>query len=203
MAERTMFYWGKMYIEQIKAGDTYDKLKKCITINILDFECTQLNKIHSSYHITEDESQYSLTEVLEIRFLELPKLEKEGIEKDEGAAITQWMEFIAAKSKEVMEMLAQKNEEIGKAYDQLQVMSKNEKARMSYEAREAEIHDQMTRIKTVKEEGISIVIEKGTKNKAIEDASNFLKLGVSEEIVAKGTELSVERVSEIKKNIVD
>ncbi len=199
MAERTMFYWGKMYIEQIKAGDTYDKLKKCITINILDFECTPLNKIHSSYHITEDESRYRLTEVLEIRFLELPKLEKEGIEKDEGAAITQWMEFIAAKSKEVMEMLAQKNEEIGKAYNQLQVMSKNENARMGYEARKAEIHDQMTRIKTAKEEGITIGIE----NKAIEDALNFLKLGVSEEIVAKGTGLSVERVAEIKKNMMD
>ena len=203
MAERTMFYWGKMYIEQIKAGDTYDKLKKCITINILDFECTPLNKIHSSYHITEDESRYRLTEVLEIRFLELPKLEKEGIEKDENAAITQWMEFIGAKSKEVMEMLALKNEEIGKAYDQLQVMSKNEKARMGYAAREAEIHDQMTRMKSAKEEGIAIGIDIGIEKGATENATNLLKLGVSEEIVAKGTGLSVERVAEIKKNMMD
>jgi len=206
MAERTMFYWGKMYIEQIKSGDSYDKLKKCITINILDFECTPLNKIHSSYHITEDESHYRLTEALEIRYLELPKLEKEDIEKDENAAITQWMEFIAAKSKEVMEMLAQKNEEIGKAYDELQVMSKNEKARMNYEAREAEIHDQMTRIKSAKEEGITIGIEKGIEkgenSKAIKVAENFLKMGFTVEEVAKGSELAIDKVLEIKKKMI-
>ena len=31
MAERTMFYWSKMYSAQIKPGDTYDKLKKFVT----------------------------------------------------------------------------------------------------------------------------------------------------------------------------
>ena len=52
MAERTLFYWSKMYNGQIKSGDTYDKLKKCITINIVDFECLPINKVHSSFHIT-------------------------------------------------------------------------------------------------------------------------------------------------------
>jgi hypothetical protein len=27
MPERTLFYWSKMYVSQIKAGDTYDQLK--------------------------------------------------------------------------------------------------------------------------------------------------------------------------------
>ncbi|MFZ3132044.1 MAG: Rpn family recombination-promoting nuclease/putative transposase [Desulfosporosinus sp.] len=40
MPERTMFYWSKMYINQIKPGDPYHALKKCITINIVDFKCT-------------------------------------------------------------------------------------------------------------------------------------------------------------------
>ena len=34
MAERTLYYWSKMYTSQIKSGDSYRKLKKCITINI-------------------------------------------------------------------------------------------------------------------------------------------------------------------------
>ncbi|GCD08987.1 hypothetical protein Ctaglu_06100 [Clostridium tagluense] len=183
-----------MYIEQIKSGDPYDKLKKCITINILDFECTPLNKIHSSYHITDDETGYRLTEVLEIRYLELPKLEKEGVEKDENAAITQWMEFIGAKSKEVMEVLALKNEEIGKAYDQLQVMSKNEKARMAYESRQAEIHDQMTRMKTAKEEG--------SNERAIKVAEKMLKRGDSIEDIVDMTDLPKEAVMELKRKMM-
>lgn len=91
MAERTAYYWAKMYNEQIKSGEPYDKLNKCITINIVDFKCTPLSKIHTSYHITEDESGYRLTEVLEIHYLELPKLEDAAIVKDHDAAITQWM----------------------------------------------------------------------------------------------------------------
>jgi len=47
MPERTLFDWSKMYVSQIKAGDMYDRLKKCITINIVDFKCTPLKQVHS------------------------------------------------------------------------------------------------------------------------------------------------------------
>lgn len=189
MAERTTFYWSKMYTGQIKSGDTYDKLKKCITINILDFECIPLNKLHTSYHITEDETNYRLTEILEIHYLELPKLIKDNIEKDENSAITQWMEFIGAKSKEVMEMLAAKNKEIKKAYNELLVISKNEKARMAYEAREAEIHDQKTRIKSAKEEGI--------KEGKLEIARNLLDI-LDDKTIALKTGFSIEEIKKLR-----
>jgi predicted transposase/invertase (TIGR01784 family) len=58
MPERTMFYWSKMYTSQVKPDDPYDMLQKCITINIVDFKCTPLKKLHSSYHLTEDETGY-------------------------------------------------------------------------------------------------------------------------------------------------
>ncbi|MDP4146881.1 MAG: Rpn family recombination-promoting nuclease/putative transposase [Bacillota bacterium] len=191
MAERTLFYWSKMYTSQIKPGDTYDMLKKCITINIVDFKCTPLKKLYSSYHLSEDKTGYRLTDILEIHFLEIPKLFDEDIEKDEDDPVVQWMEFLDAKSKGVMEMLAKKNKHIKKAYDILQIVSNDEKARMLYEAREAEISDQKTRIKSAKEEGK----EEGKEEAAI----NFLKLGVSEEIVAEGTGLPLEKILELKK----
>lgn len=72
MAERTMFYWSKMYISQVKSGDPYHTLKKCITINIVDFRCTPLQKVHSRYHLTEDETGYRLTDILEVHFLDYP-----------------------------------------------------------------------------------------------------------------------------------
>lgn len=193
MAERTMFYWSKMYSGQIKPGDTYDKLKKCVTINIVDFKCTPLKKLYSSYHITEDKTGYRLTDILEVHFLEIPKLFDEDIERDENDPIVQWMEFLEAQSKGVMEMLAEKNKDIKKAYDLLQIISKDEKARMLYEAKYAEISDQKTRIKSAE--------EKGRKEGAIENAINFLKLGINEEIVAKGTGLTIEKILELKKQM--
>lgn len=80
MAERTIFYWSKMYTSQIKPGDTYDKLKKCVTINIVDFKCTPLKKLYSTYHLTEDKTGYRLTDIIEVHFLEIvrPDVELEA-----------------------------------------------------------------------------------------------------------------------------
>lgn len=195
MPERTLFYWSKMYTAQVKPGDTYDKLKKCITINIVDFKCTPLKKLHTSYHLIEDETGHKLTDILEVHFLEIPKLFDEDIEINEDDPIVQWMEFLDGKSKGVMEMLAQKNESIKKAYNLLQIISKDEKARMIYEAREAELRDQLTRIKSAE--------EKGANEKSIKIAKNLLKMGLSIEQVATAAEITIEQVKKIKEELVN
>lgn len=197
MAERTLFYWSKMYNGQIKSGDTYDKLEKCITINIVDFKCIEINKLHTSFHITEDETNQKLTDVLEIHYLELPKLFDDNIPKNENEPIIQWMMFLQARNKEVFEMLAEKNEKIRKAYNILESISKDDKARAAYESREAELHDQMTRLKSAKEEGI----KEGIKEATIKNAKNFLAMGLDVDMVAKGTGLSVEEVQSIQKEL--
>lgn len=197
MAERTLFYWSKMYNGQIKSGDTYDKLKKCITINIVDFECLPINKVHSSFHITEDETGEKLTDVLEIHYLELPKLFNSNIKKDEDEELIQWMMFLEATNKEGFEMLAKKNEKIKKAYSILEVISKDDTARAAYEAREAELHDQMTRLKSAREEGR----EEGIKEASRKNAKNFLVMGLDVETISRGTGLTIEEVEEIKEKL--
>lgn len=202
MAERTLFYWSKMYNGQIKSGDTYDKLKKCITINVVDFECLPINKVHSSFHIAEDETGEKLTDVLEIHYLELPKLFNSNIKKDENEEIIQWMMFLEATNKEGFEMLAKKNEKIKKAYSILEVISKDDTARAAYEAREAELHDQMTRLKSAREEGLKEGIEKGKIEMAIEMARKLLSMGLSSEQIANASGISVDEIEKIKKTIV-
>jgi predicted transposase/invertase (TIGR01784 family) len=175
-----------MYNSQISPGDTYDKLKKCITINIVDFERIPLDKIHTKFHILEDETGYKLTDVLEIHFLELPKLAKLDSLKDIDDPILDWLEFIAAKSKEGMEMLAERNENIKNAYEILQRVSKSKEARMAYEVRQAEIMDQLTREKSAKEQG--------KDEKAIEIAKNALSMKLPIEQIEKLTGLSIETI---------
>ncbi|MGL4345192.1 MAG: Rpn family recombination-promoting nuclease/putative transposase [Cellulosilyticaceae bacterium] len=173
----------------IKCGDTCDKLKKCITINIIDFECIDADKIHTQYHLTEDELGSKLTDVLEIHFLELPKLTRIEKLKDAHDPIIEWLQFLDAKSIEVMEMLAQKNEGIQKAYHILQRVSEDEIARMAYEAREAEIRDQLTREKVAREEGIAQGIEQNKLTLAealldiLDDMTIATKVGLSLEVV--------------------
>jgi len=57
------------------------------TINIVDFECTPLKKLYSCYYLTEDSKGERLTDLIEIRFLEIPKLLDKGIKRDENDLI--------------------------------------------------------------------------------------------------------------------
>lgn len=62
----------------------------------------------------------------------------------------------------------------------------------------------MTKLgKMLREDGRIEGRKEGHNEKAIKDAINFLKLEVSEEIVAKGTELPIEKIRELKKSILN
>ncbi len=87
-------------------------------------------------------------------------------------------------------MLAEKNDNIKTAYEILQRVSKSKEARMAYEARQAEIMDQLTREKSAKEEGIKEGIKKVAKN---------LLDVLDDETIAAKTGLSVEVVKELRK----
>jgi len=88
-------------------------------------------------------------------------------------------------------------EVVRKAYNILEVISKDDKARAAYESREAELHDQMTRLKSAREEGI----KEGIKEATIKNARNFLIMGLDVDMIVKGTGLSVDEVQSIKKEL--
>ena len=73
---------------------------------------------------------------------------------------------------------------------------------MLYEDRRASLLDKVSALETAElkglQKGLQQGIEKGEYNKAIENARNFLDLGISVEIVAQGTGLSLEEVNKIK-----
>ena len=72
--QRTIFYWAKMYTENLKTSEVYTKLPKCITINIVG-EGFDLNSlIHSEYNVVEKHLNDRLSDELEIHFLNLAKV---------------------------------------------------------------------------------------------------------------------------------
>ena len=197
MPERTLFYWSRMYSSQIKPGETYESLKKCITINIVDFVCTPLKKLHTCYLLKEAEDEHILTDMLEVHFMELPKLFDEGIARVQDDPVVQWMTFIDGKSKGVMEVLAKKNKDIKSAYDLLQIISQDEKARMVYEARQAEIHDQLTRLHSAHQKGKAEGRAEGLAEAKVNLAKLMLSEGEDIVNVAKYTGLSREEIEKL------
>lgn len=93
MDKRTLFYWSKIFSEQLKEGQPYNELKKTITINILDFNYVRTEKYSTVFHLWEDSNKdCMLTDVLEIRFLELPKFRKK--QPDLSKPMDRWIVFI-------------------------------------------------------------------------------------------------------------
>ena len=114
-------------------------------------------------------------------------------------AIEQWMLFIDGKSKDVMEMPAAKNKDIGNAFDVLKIISNDKKARMAYEAREAELMDQRTRIKSAFTKGEETGIKKGRDEGKAEIILALLARGMGVEEVASIAGMDITGVIEIQK----
>ena len=114
-------------------------------------------------------------------------------------AIKQWMLFIDGKSKDVMEMPAAKNKDIGNAFDVLKIISNDKKARMAYEAREAELMDQRKRIKSAFTKGEETGIKKGRDEGKAEIILALLARGMGVEEVASIAGMDITGVIEIQK----
>ena len=72
--KRALYYWAKLYTEQLKKGQTYDKLCKTIGIHILNFtSILGVEKYHNIFHITEKETGEPYFTDLELHTIELKK----------------------------------------------------------------------------------------------------------------------------------
>ena len=203
MPQRSLYYWSKIYCEQLEVSERYSKLKKVICINILDFDTLGTKKYHSVFKIRETEENFVLTDLLEIHFLEMKKL-KDYNEKD---PLSQWINFIKADSKEVLEKMAKVNPKIDKAVTVLETMCQDKKARAEYLSREMALHDEVTRLEEALEEGrkegIKEGIEEGIAKKSMEIALEMLKDKEPIEKIMRYSSLSKEDILKIKAGLTN
>jgi predicted transposase/invertase (TIGR01784 family) len=203
MDQRTLFYWSKLFSEQLKEGQPFQSLKKTITINILDFNFIGIDHYHSVFHLREAcHPEYKLTDILEIHFLELPKFRK--AKPDLGKPLDRWLVFIEDSPKEVREMAMNNDPAIAKAEELLETLGSLDEVKRYYEAREMAIHDEVTRITGARAEGLA---EGRTEGEAegiikgkLETARNLLSMGMSIQNIAAATGLSIEQIEELEGN---
>ena len=138
LEKRILLYWARRYGVQLKPGEDYQKLEKCIHIGILNFTMFEDEEYYSCFHFWSDQGRKMYSDKVEIHTLELPKLAKYEYPETE---LLKWLQFINAETKEEFEMAAEKSEYIKKAYEDLNRISADEEKRLEYEARERAIRD--------------------------------------------------------------
>ena len=154
-------------------------------------------KLHTHFKLLEREENFTLTEDLQIHYLELPKLpEDKEIEELEGVEL--WIAFFRETGKEgkeeKLEKLKERSEVMTKAMKSLETVSSDEKMLEAYRAREKARMDELAKIAYAKKQG---EIEK-----AKQIAEEMFKLGIDIGVIEKSTKLALEELIEIEKRVI-
>lgn len=185
MIQRSLYYWSKLYEDQLNEGDRYDKLSRTICINILDFKYLKNNRFHNGYRLKEIETNEELTDLQEIHFIEIPKLKKLSTEEEVIDMLEGWVEFLRDPESEVVRKLEMTTKEIREAKDELYRLSRNEKERELYFLREKSLKDEISALANAR--------EKGFLDAKIENAKNLLDV-LDDETIAHKIGLDLETV---------
>ena len=197
--QRTIFYWAKMYTENLKTGEVYTKLPKCITINIVGEGFDLNNLIHSEYNVVEKHINDRLSDELEIHFLNLAKVkDEENIEQDEKKKkLYNWLKFIETDDEEVRNMLAQESHMMRKANTTIEVMEMSPKEKWLYENRMKYEHDKASWKHVGYQEGIERGLDKGAYQNKLETAKLMKKMNYPLNDICTISGLSVEEIESL------
>lgn len=203
-AERLLYYFSRLYANEIKIGDDYDKSKKVIIIAIIDYDLEltkELKKMTTKWKLREEEnSKLILTDCLEVDIIELSKV-REEYNKNKENEKAQWIMFLDnPNSKEVKEIM-EKNEEIKDAVVTVHHMSEDEKLRKLAELREKAILDEKTIKRAAQKDGFKIGhkegIKEGIKEEKINIAKKMKEMGLSIQDIVTATGLLKEDVEKL------
>ncbi|MBO3339121.1 Rpn family recombination-promoting nuclease/putative transposase [Clostridium perfringens] len=206
MIQRTLYYWSKMYSEQIQNRDNYSKLERTVCINILNFKYLKNDKYHNAYRLKEITSNEELTDLQEIHFIELPKFNeignKEYVENVEKMdALEKWLEFLVEPESNTVRQLELSNEEIKLAKSELYRLSMDSKEREQYNMREKAIYDRISALENAEAKGKKEGKLEGKLESKLEVVKESLSQVLEISLISKITGLSEEEILKIKKDV--
>ncbi|MCI5910086.1 MAG: Rpn family recombination-promoting nuclease/putative transposase [Oscillospiraceae bacterium] len=158
-AERTLYYWSKLYSEQLKIKEAYGDAEKTICINILNFNLFDCNEYYSSYKIMEESRHSILTDRFSIVFFELKKLKNARKNKP----VEVWLDLINAETEGDLEMIESTTnvKDIHDIIFTIREMSADEKTRYEAQMREKAIMDERSALTNSERRGFKKGIKKG------------------------------------------
>jgi predicted transposase/invertase (TIGR01784 family) len=139
MDKRSLYYWSGMYYSQFEKSELYKNLRKCISINILAFDYRKTDKAYSRYVLKEYESNEILTDMLDIRFIELPKRSDVP-----NVRLKKWLDLIASRSFSEMIELSKGDGQMERVAEETYRINSDIDRRVDLERREKFRRDQLS-----------------------------------------------------------
>ena len=150
--ERALYYWSKMFSNELKKGEHYAELKQTISINILNFNLFDCEEPYSTFKLLETDRHELMTDKCAILFFELKKVNK-SIDKADRKKL--WLQLINAETEEDLAMIKETGvSEINKAIVIMHEMSEDEKIREMARLREKWILDENSNREFFRRQGL-------------------------------------------------
>ncbi len=222
-----MYYWAKLYTDQLKAAEGYGQLSKAIGIHILNFiSIPEAQKYHNVFHITEKENGLLYFKDLELHTIELKKFTDESAgELAEMVAkvsnsLDMWLAFLTHNDLLVVDNLPPRlnDPSLKKAINVLQVMNFTEEERGAYEDHLKWLMIEANSLKKAEAKGIEIGeargieigkargieigeargMEIGKAERNVAIAKKLLSQNIDIDTISSATGLSVDELKKLK-----
>jgi predicted transposase/invertase (TIGR01784 family) len=201
--KRALYYWAKLYTDQLKEKEDYGTLEKVIGIHILNFtSILDSEKYHNAFHITEKETGLHYFKELELHTIELKKFkdtlgkEFEDIGSKIQNSLDLWSAFLLRNDLISAVKLPQSLDDVPvkKAIDVLNVMNFSDDEREIYEGQLKWLRIEANSLKKAEEKGR----EEGREERDLEIARALLKQGLATKQISAATGLSEEEVKKLQ-----
>ena len=223
--KRALYYWAKLYTEQLKEAEDYGQLSKAIGIHILNFtSIPESDKYHNVFHVIEKDNGAHYFKDLELHTIELKKFadtvsnQLSDVVATIKTSLDIWVAFLTKYNLFDKDNLPEilKNTGLKKALTVLEMMNFSDDEKEGYEDHLKWLRIQTNTIKkyeqNAREEGFSEGEVQGKakglaegeaklNNERREIAKNLLKQGISIEIVITSTGLPREEIEKIQKEL--
>lgn len=149
--DRTLFYWSKIYSEELGSGEEYGDLKKTICINIINFVALDNPDYHSHFIAAEKNTGEILSEKFDIHFFELKKIKSSARKRP----MEDWLNLINAETEgDLMDVEVNTNiQEVKKAIVVLRELNADEQLKYEASLREKRLHDEASALGCARREG--------------------------------------------------
>lgn len=132
--KRQLFYLSRLYSSELRTGENYSRLKRCVSIGILDFNLTDDSEYHNIYNLRNESCRIFSNEI-EVHTLELRKsLSGEN-------PLDDWIRLFNAESEDDLNMIKTKNTGILEAIREVKIFNFSRYMRLRYEAHMKYIRD--------------------------------------------------------------
>ena len=206
--KRALYYWAKLYTEQLQKGDTYSTLSKAIGIHILNFlSIPNTKKYHNVFHIKEKETGVEYFKNLELHTIELKKFATESekisdLVKKIKTSLDMWTAFLARYEILNKDELPKEldDENLKKALTILEIMNFTNEERAIYEGHLDWLRLEESALRKQRNdgriEGEQIGLAKGKIEGKIEIAKKMKAAGMKNEIIKEITGIGLDELAD-------